>query len=133
MLEGPSIVERSRIDFIIVAERVERTPDGRLTIRNGAGNTWLRPVRDGHALPSSFGIAGSIRVPWSQRDHAQPLRIHIEDDDGSIIAGLEVIAVAATQPGVPPGTVRHVTFAGAHGVLPRPGGGSPRRPTQRDG
>jgi len=123
MIEGPSIVERSQIDFILVAERVERTSDGLLNIRNGAGNTWLRPVRGGQALPSSFGIAGSIRVPWSQRDHAHPLRISIEEDDGTIIASLEVVAVAATLPGATPGTVRHVTFAAtAQGVLPRPGG-----------
>jgi hypothetical protein len=124
MIEGPSISERSQIAFILVAGRVERTPDGLLNISNGAGNTWLRRVRDGQALPSSFGIAGALRVPWSQRDHAHPLRIHIEDDEGAIIASLEVIAVASTlPPGVPPGTVRHVTFAAtAQGVLPHPGG-----------
>jgi len=62
-------------------------------------------------------------LPWAQRDHAHPLRVHVEDEGGTTIASLEVVAVATTLPGATPGTARHVTFAAtAQGVLPHPGG-----------
>jgi hypothetical protein len=116
------LVEQPDIDFLIVADRAEAI-NGKLYLMGGA---WDQLYVVDFDQPVQFSLAIGVIVPWASTNQEHPLRVAVENEDGTVIQpDMQIRVNMGRPPGARPGQPFRALIA-VQGAWRLPGPGTYR-------
>jgi hypothetical protein len=118
-MEQGQLIERPRIDFLILADYAEVIA-AKLYLMGGG---WDRLTVPNFSLPVQFSVAVGAIVPWAATGSLNQLRLRIESEDGrEVTSGLELqVRVERGDAAVRGQSFRAIVAVRTVWVLPGPG------------
>jgi uncharacterized protein DUF6941 len=116
--KGFTVFDQPEVDFIILADRAEAIK-GKLYMMGGV---WDQIGVVDFSKPVAFSIALGILIPWNATNIDHTLRVHLLDEDGTQLFGIDGGFKAGRPPQLPQGGSQHDVLAiTVSALLPKPG------------
>lgn len=99
--------DQPEVDFLILADRAESI-GGKLYMMGGV---WDQIGVIDFAKPVLFSIALGILIPWNATNIDHKLHVHLLDEDGNQLFGVEGGFKTGRPPQLAPGSAQHSVLA----------------------